>query len=111
MWYILIWSLSCGVKQDDKTDGISRPSRCCYSLKDLQKSDDKDLLILLSWLKEGKKTKERELFLTSPAAKYYWLNKQMFEMVDEVLFRNKKKTRGSSGYSIAVKGIGTTRKS
>ena len=29
------------------------------------------------------------LFISSPGAKYYWLNEEMFQLVDGVLFRQK----------------------
>ena len=54
-----------------------------------EQEKDKDLKIVIEWLKTQETPDEGILFLASPEAKYYWVNKEMFKLVDGVLFRQK----------------------
>ena len=44
---------------------------------------------------------EGDLFIASPACKYYWINKDIFLLIDGVLFRQTKKIR----INISGKGL------
>ena len=61
------------------------------SLKDLreQQSKDADLSVVLEWLANAVKPGEGELFLAEPAAKAYWLNKEQFILIDNILYQNR----------------------
>ena len=61
------------------------------TLEELQaeQSKDKDLTIIIEWLLKSKGPDEGILFLASPEAKYYWVNKELFQLVDGVLFKQK----------------------
>lgn len=54
-----------------------------------EQATDKDLNIILDWLSTGNVPGEGIIFLASPEAKYYWLNKELFQLVDGVLFKKK----------------------
>ena len=56
-------------------------------MKDLKEAQatDENLPIILDWVKSGNKPKEEVMFLASPAAKSYWLNKEQFLLTDDVL--------------------------
>ncbi|KAH3713699.1 hypothetical protein DPMN_073496 [Dreissena polymorpha] len=62
-----------------------------FTLKELQveQSKDKDLTIIAEWLLKGKEPDEGIVFLASPEAKYYWVKKELFQLVDGVLFKQK----------------------
>ena len=45
---------------------------------------------VIQWLKTQEEPDQGIVFLASPEAKYYWLNKEMFTLIDSVLFRQKK---------------------
>jgi len=64
------------------------PSSWGFTLKDLREAQEKDedLRTILQWLTSGVVPEEGALFLTSPAGKYYWLNKEMLCLVDGVLY-------------------------
>ena len=51
-----------------------------YSPQDLRKEQerDPDLKVLIEWLNTGKSPSEADMLLCSPAAKNYWINKDMF---------------------------------
>lgn len=72
-------------------DGSSKRACWGFTLEDLQQEQatDKDLSFILEWLEEQKRPEEGTLFLSSPQAKYYWLNKELFQLIDGVLFRKK----------------------
>jgi hypothetical protein len=61
-----------------------------FTFEDLQKeqSKDKDLHFIIDRLKDKKVPDEGILFLSSPESKFYWLNKELFQLVDGVLFKN-----------------------
>ena len=50
-------------------------------------SQDSDLNIIRNWLTSSTVPSEGELFLSSPAAKSFWLNKEQFVLLDGVLYR------------------------
>ncbi|XP_045167543.2 uncharacterized protein LOC123530833 [Mercenaria mercenaria] len=52
-----------------------------------EQAKDKNLRIIIDWLKRQKEPDEGILFLSSPEAKYYWLNKEVFLFIDGVLFK------------------------
>ena len=58
-----------------------------------EQEKDKDLKIILHWLTNQEVPEEGDLFISSPEAKYYWVNKEMFQLVDGVLFRQKTDSR------------------
>ena len=70
------------------------PSCWGFSLKDLKEAQacDENLQIILDWVKTGNKPEEGVLFLASPAAKSYWLNKEQFLLIDEVLYKSRNDT-------------------
>ena len=54
-----------------------------------EQGKDKDLKIIIQWLTTQEVPNEGSLFISSLGAKYYWLNKEMFQLADGVLFRQK----------------------
>ena len=60
-------------------------------LKEAQASDE-NLQIILDWVKSGNKPEEGVLFLVSLEAKSYWLNKEQFLQIDEVLYKTRNDT-------------------
>ena len=54
-----------------------------------EQEKDKDLKTVIHWLKTQEEPDQGILFLSSPESKYYWVNKDMFKLVDGVLFRQK----------------------
>ena len=54
-----------------------------------EQEKDKDLKTVIHWLKTQQEPDQGILFLSSPESKYYWVNKDMFKLVDDVLFRQK----------------------
>ena len=57
-----------------------------------EQAKDKDLRIILDWLSSDTVPDEGNLFLSSPAAKFYWVNKEIFQLVDGVLFKKSQDT-------------------
>jgi transposase InsO family protein len=90
--------LSCGVSKDDADEDVvlSKPSCWGYTLEDLiqAQASDTELQILLAWLKDAVVPSEGDLFRTSPAVKFYWLNKELFQLVDGVLYKKREDTTG-----------------
>ena len=70
------------------------PSCWGFSLTDLKETQAsvENLQIILDWVKSGNKSEEGVLFLASPAAKSYWLNKKQFLLIDEVLYKTRNDT-------------------
>ena len=70
------------------------PSCWGFSLKDLKEAqaNDENLQIILDWVKSSNKPEEGVLFLASLAAKSYWLNKEQFLLIDEVLYKTRNDT-------------------
>jgi hypothetical protein len=61
-----------------------------FSVAELSQAQrqDEELLFVLGWL-EGRMTPETsELFRASPAAKFYWLNKEQFLLLDDVMYQH-----------------------
>ena len=54
-----------------------------------EQEKDKDLKFVIQWLNTEEEPGEGNLFISSPEAKYNWVNKEMFKLVDSVLFRQK----------------------
>lgn len=50
---------------------------------------DRSFSMILDWLRTKTEPSERDLFLSSPAAKSYWLNKEQFLLIGEVLYRQR----------------------
>lgn len=80
----------CGIPDTTYVDTNNLPSSWGFTLQDLSEAQakDDDLLFIRSWLKNSIKPVESELFLASPAAKSYWLDKEQFLLIDEVLYQN-----------------------
>ena len=51
-------------------------------IKDYQQAD-RDLRFILKWLTTKEKPSDSELFLSNPAAKNYWINKELFFLCDD----------------------------
>ena len=68
-----------------------QPSCWGFSYDELktEQEKDKDLKIVIQWLTTKEEPDEGSLFISSPESKYYWVNKEMFKLIDEVLFRQK----------------------
>ena len=75
----------CVMTQTD----ISNPSSWGFIHQNLQEEQtkDKDLILFLDWRKNQNEPNEGTLLLSSSEAKYYWLNKEVFKLIDGVLFR------------------------
>ena len=69
------------------------PSCWGFSYKDLatEQAKDPELEIILRWLQSGNVPSAGSLFLYNIEAKNYWLNKDLFQLVEGVLFRKKPK--------------------
>lgn len=52
--------------------------------------EDTDLKLVLEWMIDKSHPSERDLFLSSPATKFYWINKERLRLSDNVLFIKKK---------------------
>lgn len=81
---------ACTVKVAQEATS-KQPSCWGFTFEELNtgQAADKDLNIIIDWLSTGEVPDEGIVFLASPEAKYYWLNKEMFQLVDGVLFRQK----------------------
>ena len=68
-----------------------QPSCWGFTFKELMEGQakDEDLCIILDWLLTEKVPEQETLFLSSPESKYYWLNKELFTLIDGVLFRRR----------------------
>ena len=68
-----------------------QPSCWGFTFKELkeEQAKDEDLCIILDWLLTEKVPEQGTLFLSSPESKYYWLNKELFTLIDGVLFRKR----------------------
>ena len=60
-----------------------------FSVKELcaAQKQDCDLKLILDWLKDGVVPESSVLFRASPAAKSYWLNKDQFQVICDVLYQ------------------------
>ena len=61
-----------------------------FSLKDLKEAQrkDEDFTIILDWVQRSIEPDSPILFRPSPAVKYYSLNKEMFLLIDGILYQN-----------------------
>jgi hypothetical protein len=57
--------------------------------------EDPDLRLILNFLKKQVEPEGNELFLSSPGAKSYWINKQMFFLDKHGVLRNTPKKDGA----------------
>ena len=80
---------ACNISQPEATS--ENPSCWGFTFKELEKDQaaDKDLKQIIPWLTTKVEPDEGSLFICSPDAKYYYVNKEMFRLVDGVLFRQK----------------------
>lgn len=71
------------------------PSCWGFTFQALQKEQEKDqaLQFIRQFLKDGTKPPENELFLASPESKYYWVNQELFQLKNGVLFRKQLESR------------------
>ena len=67
--------------------GISVQGFSPDEIKDSQ-AKDPDLKFILDWLQNKKTPSESALFLASPAAKSFWINKDMFFLDDHGILKN-----------------------
>ena len=80
----------------DKTPEVivSKPSISFpgYTRKEIREKQNKDsdLQIILAWLEKGEEPEEGTVFSASPASKYYWINKEVFEIVQGTLCKKKR---------------------
>ncbi len=54
----------------------------------VEQRKDSDLDIIIAWLESGTVPAEGTLFSSSPAAKYYWLNKELYTLEGAILKRS-----------------------
>ena len=73
-----------------KSPDPKEPCSWGYTLSELKlsQSSDLDLIIILDWLQDIKDPDQATLFRGSLALKSYWLNREMFILIDGVLYRN-----------------------
>ncbi|KAL8604519.1 hypothetical protein ACOMHN_015803 [Nucella lapillus] len=71
------------------------PSCWGFSYSELQaeQEGDPDLRVLRQFTKDKEEPEEGELFLSSPAAKFYWLNRDLFLLKGGVLFKQRVDTK------------------
>ena len=76
--------------------GAERGGNCSwgFSVDDLVQfqSKDPELTLVLAWLKTKEDADPSVLFRSSPAVKYYWLNKDQLVLIDGVLYQNEPET-------------------
>ncbi|MBV2113414.1 MAG: DDE-type integrase/transposase/recombinase [Candidatus Thiodiazotropha sp. (ex Ctena orbiculata)] len=72
-----------------------QPSCWGFTFEELEKeqAEDKDLKAIMAWLSTKEEPDEGSLFISSPEAKYYWVNKEIFQLIDGVLFRHNPKSK------------------
>ena len=80
---------ACNISQPEATS--ENPSCWGFTFKELEKDQaaDKDLKQIIVWLTTKEEPDEGSLFICSPEAKYYCVNKDKFRLVDGVLFKQK----------------------
>ena len=69
-----------------KDNGFSFSGYTADELKSHQ-AKDRNLSLILSWLCSGDSPNESELFKSSKAQKYYWINKEQFVLKGDVLYK------------------------
>lgn len=82
--------LAVGNSKEVEAKSGDKPSSWGFSLEDLREAQGKDdeLCFILDWLNNSVTPGEGELFIASPAAKSYWLHKELFLLIDGVLYQN-----------------------
>ncbi|MCW4335780.1 MAG: RNase H-like domain-containing protein [Candidatus Thiodiazotropha endolucinida] len=82
--------LSVENRKEVEAKSVDKPSSWGFSLEELKEAQGKDdtLSFILQWLNHSVNPGESELFIASPAAKSYWLNKEQFVLIDGVLYQN-----------------------
>ncbi len=83
--------LNCGVSQGTTGGVPETPSSWGFSVDELKEAQEKDndLELIIEWLRTATQPGEGVLFLSSPATKSYWLNKEQFVLIEGVLYRNR----------------------
>jgi len=81
--------LQTGVHEDQST----ATTLCSWGYTDEilkeEQTKDPDLSIVRSWLNNAITPTETELMAVSPAAEFYWINKEVFNLCDQVLYMAK----------------------
>ena len=77
----------CPVKEMETSNTESKCWGFTFQELQTEQAKDTDLQIIISWLQTKKNPDEGILFQSSPEAKYYWLNKELFQIIDGVLFK------------------------
>ena len=74
-----------------------------YSHKELRKlqSEDPDISPVIRWLEEGD-PEQAELYITSPATKYWWLNRRQLQFDDGVLYYRRIEETDLQSYNCLV---------
>ena len=57
-----------------------------------EQSKDPDLAQILDWLRNTTHPNEADLFRASPCAKAYWLNKERFHLIEDILYHQRDET-------------------
>ena len=70
------------------TEGPSCWGRPLTNVREKQAADA-DILVILDQLADAVEPGKGVLFLAGPVANAYWLNKEQFTQIDEVLYRNR----------------------
>ena len=103
--------LTVGTESKDEPKLTCQASCWGFSLEDLREAQakDQDLQFILEWLRTSTVPQEGELFIASPAAKAYWLEKERFCLIEEVLYQehesgDKKLVVPESYKELAVRG-------
>lgn len=80
--------------QNQKPEPLQNNTSWGFSISDLQdaQSKDEDLVLVREWFISQREPDQSVLFRASPAAKYYWLNRQKIELIDGVLYESAVKT-------------------
>ena len=82
------------VIKEVKVDGP--PCVWGVSVKEVKDSQtqDEDLKFIIEWLESAKCPSDGALFLASPSAKFYWINKDRVRFLDGTLYFMKKNSEG-----------------
>ena len=78
---------------DVNAPSSSKPVLSCWGFEatEVQKlqHEDPDLAFLWGWLENKYKPSEADLFIASPAAKFYWLSKEEFVIINVILYHQR----------------------
>jgi hypothetical protein len=83
------------VRTASRTSGFAGIEYSPAELKEFQEKDS-DLRLILPYLVSNETPSEDEIFISSKAAKKYWVNKEMFFIDGEGILRNNPKNGGES---------------